>query len=141
MANEHSETQRAAQAAIDEAARTVAEASRRTSEQAQQATRTLMDQTTELNRSLFSAWATNNEAFWRAIFELQNTQLRTTLSWWQTMAEGSRATLQVVQQWEGVTRQAQQAWLESFQASARTLASTAEQAAAGAAERAARSAR
>jgi hypothetical protein len=141
MANEQSEAQRAAQAAIDEAARTVAEASRRTSEQAQQATRTLMDQTTELNRSLFSAWATNGEALWRAIFELQNTQLRTTLSWWQTMAEGSRATLQVVQQWEGLTRQAQQAWLESFQASARTLASTAEQAAVGAAERSARSSR
>jgi hypothetical protein len=141
MANEQSEAQRAAQAAIDEAARTVAEASRRTSEQAQQATRTLMDQSTELNRSLLNAWATNGETFWRAFFELQNTQLRTTLSWWQTLAEGSRATLQVVQQWEGLTRQAQQAWLESFQASARTLASTAEQAAAGAAERGARGAR
>jgi hypothetical protein len=141
MAHEQSEAQRAAQAAIDEAARTVAEASRRTSEQAQQATRTLMDQSTELNRSLFSAWAVNGEAFWRATFELQNTQLRTTLSWWQTVAEGARATLQVLQQWDSVSRQAQQAWLESFQASTRTLASTAEQAAAGATERGARGSR
>ena len=127
MANDQTEAQRTAQAAIDEAARTVAEASRRTTEQAQQATRTLLDQTTEMNRNLFSSWVGSGEALWRATFEVQNAQLRGSLSWWQTLADSSRATVQVLQQWDAVGRQAQQAGLEAFHASARTLASTAEQ--------------
>ena len=139
MANDQTEAQRTAQAAIDEAARTVAEASRRTTEQAQQATRTLLDQATEMNRNLFSAWVSSGEALWRATFEVQNAQLRAGLSWWQTLADSSRAAVQVLQQWDAVGRQAQQAGLEAFQASARTLASAVEQGAG--AERAARSAR
>ena len=127
MANDQTEAQRAAQAAIDEAARTVAEASRRTTERAQQATRTLLDQATEINRTLFSAWVSGAESLWRAAFEIQNAQLRTGLSWWQTVADSSRASVQVLEQWDAVGRQAQQAGLEAFQASARTLASTAEQ--------------
>ena len=140
MPSEQTHTQRATQAAIDEAARTVAESSRRTTEQAQQATRTLLDQATELNRTLFSGWVGTGEALWRAVFEVQNGQLRAGLSWWQSLADSSRATVQVWQQWEAVVRQAQQAALEAFQASTRALASTAEQEAATA-ERAARSAR
>ena len=140
MPNDQNEAQRAAQAAIDEAARTVAEASRRTTEQAQQATRTLLDQSTEMNRNLFGAWVGSGEALWRAAFEVQNAQLRAVLSWWQTMADSSRAAVQVLQQWEAVARQAQQAGLDAFQASARSLASTVEQEA-STVERAARSAR
>ena len=140
MPNEQTHTHRATQAAIDEAARTVAEASRRTTEQAQQATRTLLDQSTEMNRNLFGAWVGSGEALWRAAFEVQNAQLRGVLSWWQTMADSSRAAVQVLQQWEAVARQAQQAGLDAFQASARSLASTVEQEA-STIERAARSAR
>jgi hypothetical protein len=135
MAHVQTDAQRATQAAIDEAARTVTEASRRTSEQAQQATRTLLDQSMELNRTLVSNWAASGEACWRAAFEVQNAQLQATLAWWQSIAEGSRASLQMLQQLDTVTRQAQQTWLDSLQASARTLASMAEEAAIGVAER------
>jgi hypothetical protein len=140
MPNEQTPTPRAAQAAIDEAARTVAEASRRTTEQAQQATRTLLDQSTEMDRTLFAAFLGSGEALWRTAFEVQHAQLRASLSAWQMLAESSRATLQVFQEWEAVARQAQQAALEAFEASARLLATTAEQGG-GTAERAARSAR
>ncbi|HYY90047.1 MAG TPA: hypothetical protein VFA49_14715 [Chloroflexota bacterium] len=140
MANDQTEAQRAAQAAIDEAARTVAEASRRTTERAQQAARTLLDQSTEINRTLFSAWVNSAESLWRTAFEIQNAQLRAGLSWWQTVADSSRAAVQMLEQWDAVGRQAQQAGLEAFHASARTLASTVEQGA-SAAEPAARSGR
>jgi hypothetical protein len=85
-------------------------------------------------------WVGSAEGLWRAVFEVQNAQLRAGLSWWQTLADSSRVTVQVLQQSEAVARQAQQAALEAFQASARALASTAEQGA-STAERSARSAR
>jgi hypothetical protein len=140
MANETTESQRLAQAAIDEAARTVAETSRRTSERAQQATRTLLDQNYDMNRSLLNTWMGSNEAFWRAAFELQNVSLRSSLAYWQTFADISRAAAQLIEQWEGVARQAQQAGLESFQATSRGLATTLEQSP-GSPERASRSGR
>ena len=85
-------------------------------------------------------WVGSAEGLWRAVFEVQNAQLRAGLSWWQTLADSSRANLHVLQQGDAVARQAQQAALEAFQASARALASTAEQGA-GTTERAARPAR
>src|SRR5438067_3452528 len=96
---QRTEAQRIAQAAIDEASRTVAETSRRTSERAQQATRTLLDQSYEMNRNLLNTWIGTNEAFWRAAFEVQNVGLRSSLAWWQTFADVSRAASQVVEQW------------------------------------------
>jgi hypothetical protein len=140
MAHEHTATQRAAQAAIDEAAHTVAESSRRAAEQAQHATRTLLDQSVELNRTLFGAWVGTGEVLGRAAFELQNAQLRAGLSWWQTLADSSRATGELLQQWAEVAHQAQGAWLELYQASARTLANGFDRSAASA-ERTARSSR
>src|SRR5919202_591036 len=126
MPTEHTETQQSAQAAIDEAARTVAEASRRTTRQAQQFTRAILDQSTEINRGLMNAWLTNTEAFWRVAFEVQNAQLNAGLTWWRSLAEASRATLDVVETWDSASRQAQQAGLEAFEASARALATTVE---------------
>jgi hypothetical protein len=126
MSNEQTDAQRAAQAAIDEAARTVAQSARRAAEQAQQATRTLLDHSAELNRSLLGTWSSTTEALWRATFELQNAQLGAGLSWWQTLVESQQSTVQLLQQWDGVAQQTQQAWLESFQASMRTLGSAAE---------------
>jgi hypothetical protein len=88
-------------------------------------------------RTLFSTWTTSNEALWRAAFELNNARLHAGLAWWQTLADSSSSTVQLLEQWDGLTRQAQTAWLELFQASARVLSSAAEQGA-DAAERAAR---
>jgi hypothetical protein len=127
MANDPSEAKRAAQAALDEAARTLAESSRRTSEQAQQATRTFLDQSNDMTRTVFNTWTSSTEALWRVAFELNNTQLHAGLAWWHTLADSSRSTGQLLAEWDGVTRKAQTAWLEVFQASARVLASAIDQ--------------
>jgi hypothetical protein len=141
MAKDPTDVQRVAQAAIDEASRTVAESSRRTSERAQQATRTTLDQGYEMNRALLNTWIAGSESFFRAAFEVQNAALRGGLAWWQTVAEISRAAVQVVEQWEGVTRQAQQAGLEAFQATSRGLATTIDQSSSSSSERIVRASR
>jgi hypothetical protein len=140
MAHNDTDAQRAAQAAIDEAARTLADSSRRTTEQAQYATRTLLDQSAELGRSLFNAWTSSSETLWRVAFELHNAQLSSALRGYQTLADASTSTVQLLQQWEGLTRQTQQAWLELLQASAGAVANAAEQGA-RAAERGRRASR
>jgi hypothetical protein len=124
MPTEHTETRQSAQAAIDEAVRTVAETSRQTTRQAQQVTRAMLDQSTEISRGLLSAWLSNTEALWRVAFEIQNAQFSAGLAWWRTLADASRASLDVVEQWDNVSRQAQQAGLEAFEASGRALTST-----------------
>jgi hypothetical protein len=140
MANHSVETERAAQAAVNEAVRAVSESSRRTAEQAQQASRAFLDQSSEMNRSLMGAWLGTGEALWRATFELQNAQLSAARAVWQTLAEANRWGLEVLQQWDGLTRQSQQTWLDLFQASARSVASAADQSI-NAAERGARPSR
>jgi len=129
MPTEQIDTQQSAQAAIDEATRTVAEASRRTSKQAQQLTRAMLDQSTEINRGLMTAWLNNTEALWRVAFEVQNAQLNAGLTWWRSLADASRATLDVLERWDTASRQAQQAGLDAFEASARALTRTVEYAA------------
>ena len=124
MPTEQTETRQSAQAAIDEAVRTVAETSRQTTRQAQQVTRAMLDQSTEISRGLLSTWLSNTEALWRFAFEMQNAQFSATLAWWRSLAEVSRASLDVLQGWDNVSRQAQQAGLEAFEASARALTST-----------------
>ena len=124
MPTEHPETRQSAQAAIDEAVRTVGETSRQTTRQAQQVTRAMLDQSTEISRGLLSTWLSNTEALWRVAFELQNAQFSVALAWWRSLADASRASLDVVQQWDSVSRQAQQAGLEAFEASARALTTT-----------------
>jgi hypothetical protein len=127
MANESTVAQRIAQEAIDEASRTIAESSRRTGEQAQEATRTVLDLGTEVNRNLLNTWLATSDALWRALFELQNAQRTVALAWWQNLAESSRAGFQVTEQWDGVTRQAQRAALDSFEATTRGLVRSVEQ--------------
>jgi hypothetical protein len=141
MPTEQTETQQSAQAAIDEAARTVAEASRRTTRQAQQFTRALLDQSTEINRGLLNAWLSSTEALWRVAFEVQNAQMSAGLAWWRSLADASRATLDIVEQWDGASRTAQQSGLDAFEASARALATTVENNTSTAARTAARAAR
>jgi hypothetical protein len=126
MPTDETPTRQSAQAAIDEAARTVAEASRRTTKQAQQVTRAMLDQSTEINRAMLNACISNAEALWRVAFEIQNAQLSAGLAWWRSMADASRATLDVVEWFDTTSRQAQQAGLEAFDASARALKSTVE---------------
>jgi hypothetical protein len=124
MPTEHTETRQSAQAAIDEAVRTVAETSRQTTRQAQQVTRAMLDQSTEISRGLLSTWLSNTEALWRIAFELQNAQFSAALAWWRSLADASRASRDVVQQWDNVSRHAQQAGLEAFEASGRALTTT-----------------
>jgi hypothetical protein len=126
MPTTETETRQSAQAAIDEAARTVAEASRRTTKQAQQVTRTILDQSTEINRGLLNTWLANTEAFWRLAFEVQNARISAGLSWWRSLADANRAGLELIELWDSTYRQAQQAGLEAFEASARALTSTVE---------------
>ena len=140
MANHSVETERAAQAAVDEAVRAVADSSRRTAEQAQQASRAFLDRSSELNRSILGAWLGTGEAMWRTTFELQNAQLSAARAWWQMLAESNRWTVELLQRWDGLSRESQQTWLDLFQASARSVASAAEQSV-NAAERGARSSR
>lgn len=140
MANHSVETQREAQAVIDEAVRAVAESSRRTAEQAQQASRAFLDQSSEMNRSVLDAWVGTGEALWRATFELQNAQLTAARAWWQTLAESNRWAVELLQQWDGLARQNQQTWLDLFQASARSVVSTVDKSA-NAVDRGARSSR
>jgi hypothetical protein len=140
MANHSVETERAAQAAVDEAVRAVTDSSRRTTEQVQQASRAFLDRSSELNRSVIGAWVGTGEALWRTTFELQNAQLSAARAWWQVVAESNRWALELLERWDGLSRANQQTWLDLFQASARSVASAADQSV-NAAERGARSSR
>src|SRR5438270_11596477 len=113
MPADQTETQQSAQAAIDEAARTVAESSRRTSRQAQQFTRAILEQSTEINRGLMNAWLTNTEGLWRIAFEVQNARLNAGLTWWRGLADATRATLDVVELSVAGSRPARQAGREA----------------------------
>ena len=140
MANHSVETEHAAQAAVDEAVRAVTDSSRRTTEQVQQASRAFLDRSSELNRSVIGAWVGTGEALWRTTFELQNAQLSAARAWWQMAAESNRWALELLERWDGLSRANQQTWLDLFQASARSVASAADQSV-NAAERGARSSR
>jgi hypothetical protein len=140
MANHSVETEHAAQAAVDEAVRAVTDSSRRTTEQVQQASRAFLDRSSELNRSVIGAWVGTGEALWRTTFELQNAQLSAARAWWQVASESNRWALELLERWDGLSRANQQTWLDLFQASARSVASAADQSV-NAAERGARSSR
>jgi hypothetical protein len=105
----------------------VADAARRTTDQAQQASRTFLNQSNEINRRLVEAWTGSSAAFWHASFELQSAQIGAGLAWWQAAIDTNRWALQLLDQWDGLVRQGQQAWLETLQASARALANAVDQ--------------
>ena len=115
--------------AASEASRTTSEASRRTLLSAQDAmrtTRAYMAESTEANRKLFHAYAQGVEAALKGSVEVQNAVLAAGMSFLDASTNSSR---NVVQQWTEAARQAQQATLEVWQASAgageRLLASAA----------------
>jgi hypothetical protein len=102
---------------VNEAVRATSEASRRTLQSAQdtmRTTRAYLEESTEANRKLFNAYAQGVEAALKGGFEVQNAVLAAGMSFLDASSNSSR---NVVQQWTEVTRQAQQATLEAWQAS------------------------
>jgi hypothetical protein len=102
---------------VNEAVRATSEASRRTLQSAQdtmRTTRAYLEESTEANRKLFNAYAQGVEAALKGGFEVQNAVLAAGMSFLDASTNSSR---NVVQQWTEVTRQAQQATLEAWQAS------------------------
>ncbi len=105
-------------AVVDEAAETMADASRRATESAKAATEitsTYLNDSTQAGRKMFSAWTTGTESAFKASSELQSTLLKSALSLIETNARSSRSMLE---QWSAASRETQQAWTELFQASA-----------------------
>jgi hypothetical protein len=72
---------------------------------AAEAARGLLDDSSEVGRKLFNAWVTGAEATLKATFELQNASLA--------------AGRSLLQQWDCVAQQAQEATLDAFHAQAR----------------------
>jgi hypothetical protein len=118
MATTPNVTREAVNEAASEAIRATSEASRRTLLSAQDAMRTtrayLVD-STEANRKLFNAYAQGVEAALKGSFEVQNAMFAAGMSFLDASTNSSR---NVVQQWTEAARQAQQATLEVWQASA-----------------------
>lgn len=100
--------------AVNESTRMAAEASRRAIEGMQSATqagRTWLEESSLLNRKLFSAWAASVEAMWKVGVELENATLTASVPVY------NRAT----EQWVNLTRQAQEITLEAFRMNVRVL--------------------
>ena len=76
---------------------------------------------TEVNRKLFSAWASGAEASLKATMETQNAALTAGLSLLSTAGSQNQAA---GQQWADAARQAQQAALEAFQTTLRAAEQT-----------------
>jgi hypothetical protein len=109
-------TRKTVNEATSEAIRATSEASRRTLQSAQDAmrtARTYLEESTEANRKLFNAYAQGVEAAIKGGFEVQNASFAAGMSFLDASANSSR---DVAQQWTEVTRQAQQATLEAWQA-------------------------
>jgi hypothetical protein len=62
-----------------------------------EATRALLDDTVEIRRSLFDAWAVSAEAALQATFELQNAAFANGLALFDTTANSQRSA---VKQWQ-----------------------------------------
>src|ERR671933_190906 len=102
--------------ATSEAMRATSEASRRTLEGAQDAmrtTRAYLQESTEANRKLFSAYAQGVEAARKGGFEVQNAAFAAGQSVLDASTTSSR---NVLQQWTEIAREAQQATLDLWQA-------------------------
>ena len=129
MATKPDTTRQTVNEATSEAMRATSEASRRTllsAEDAMRTTRAYAQESAEGNRKLFNAYARGVEAALKGSFEVQNALMAASLSFLDARTNSGR---DVVQQWTEAARQAQQATLEVWQASAgageRLLASTA----------------
>ena len=118
MATRTETTRQTANEATSEAMHATSEASRRTLQGAQDVMRTTsayLAQSTQANRKLFNAYAQGVEAALKGGFEVQNAVFAAGQSVLDASTNSSR---NVVQQWTEAARQAQQATLEVWQASA-----------------------
>jgi hypothetical protein len=117
MANPNSATQTAAStAAVDEAVRVAAEASRRSTETAQaalQASRQYFDLGVKLNRDLVGLWSASAEANLQTAFDAQNAALVTGKS---AIDSWTSLTNDAFRRWADLAREAQSVTLKSYQA-------------------------
>jgi hypothetical protein len=116
MATRPDPTRQTVNEAASEAMRATSEASRRTLQSAQDAmrsTRAYLEESTEANRKLFSAYTQGVEAALKGGFEVQNAIFAAGQSVFDASTTSSR---NVVQQWTEIAREAQQATLDLWQA-------------------------
>lgn len=110
----------AATQAVSEAARIAADASRRTVDTARaavQATRSYMDDSSDVARQLFSTWTVGVESMLKASFEIQNAANAASLTLLDSAAASKHRALE---QWSDATRQAQDAVSSAWQMNVRT---------------------
>ena len=116
MAHRPATTRETVNEATNEAIRATSEASQRTLLSAQDAmrtTRAYLEEATEGNRKLFTAYARGIEAAIKGGFEVQNALMAASMSFLDASTNSSR---NVVQQWTEIAHEAQQATLELWQA-------------------------
>jgi nicotinamide mononucleotide (NMN) deamidase PncC len=94
----------------------MSDASNDTRRQATEASRAYLTEMSEVNRKLFSAWASGAEASLKATLEVQQAALSAGIS---LLSTGGSENQAAGQHWADVARQAQQAALEAFQATLR----------------------
>ncbi len=105
-----------AAAAVTEAARIAAQAARRQSETAKasiEVASSYLDESSELGRRLYGAWAAENEAALRAAFDAQNAAIEAGLGLFDL---GVKANRQAATQFTELVQKTQQAAIESWQA-------------------------
>ena len=110
-----------AAAAVAEAARIAAQAARRSTETARvsvENARMSFDETSALGRDLFGTWAAQSEAAIKAAFEAQNSVIVAGTGFFDQGVKGNR---EAIEQLNDVVRRAQQATLESWQATVKAV--------------------
>jgi hypothetical protein len=118
MATRPDTTRETVNAAASEAIHATSEASQRTllgAQDAMRTTRAYLAEATEANRKLFNAYTQGIEVALKGSAEVQNAMFAAGMSFLDASTNSSR---NVVQQWTEAARQAQQATLEVWQASA-----------------------
>lgn len=119
----------AANAAVDEATRIAAEASRRTAEQAQaaaQVSRAYLDQAADLSRVLYGRWAEGAEAWLQTSLIAQDAAIAAGFATYDATA---RANRDLLTRWTDLGRQSQAAVIDAWRASVRSTAQVVEDAA------------
>jgi hypothetical protein len=110
-----------AAAAVAEATRIAAQAARRSTETARASVdmaRTSFDEANTLGRDLFGTWVTQSDATIKAAFEAQNAAVVAGMGFFDQGVKGNR---EAIEQFNEVMRRAQQATLESWQATVKAV--------------------
>lgn len=116
MSTDTTEYPESAAAAVTEAARITAQAARRGTETAKasiEVARSYMEETNGLSRDLFATLSTQGEAVLKAAFDAQTAALEAGLGMFDLGVKGNR---QAIEQYGELLKRAQQASLESWQA-------------------------